>query len=234
MNVAHPGSAAPPQLDTLDYLDAERRPGDVISRVQVALKEGSARGLLHLQHDLLQASVNLVPAIIGEVRRAGYRFVGIDECLHGPNYFRNPSFVWSRLPCGLSGVTPQAAADRSACPVSDWSDWSPCDTQCGTGTQTRVRMTLMPDMQRRSAACSTTTLIEAQVCDTGKKCSPGIRYSEWSGWSQCSQPCHGGTQIAGRSRVSGPPTGSYMKMRLCNMQPCLVAGRLLRGADDSQ
>uniref|UniRef100_A0A6V7JMV2 Spondin-like TSP1 domain-containing protein n=1 Tax=Bracon brevicornis TaxID=1563983 RepID=A0A6V7JMV2_9HYME len=37
---------------------------------------------------------------------------------------------------------PYSVAD---CAVSEWGSWSPCDNQCGVGTQTRTRVIVKPE-----------------------------------------------------------------------------------------
>ena len=50
-------------------------------------------GIIQLQHDLLQSSVDAVSSFISSARAKGYSFVSIDRCIHGPNFQRNPSWV---------------------------------------------------------------------------------------------------------------------------------------------
>lgn len=47
------------------------------------LDEKYPGSVIHLQHDLLDASVSLVPNVIEMVRAKGYRLVSLPECLYG-------------------------------------------------------------------------------------------------------------------------------------------------------
>ena len=50
-------------------------------------------GVIQLQHDLLQGSVDAVESFVSIARAKGYSFVSLERCLWGPNFQRNPSWV---------------------------------------------------------------------------------------------------------------------------------------------
>ena len=51
-------------------------------------------------------------------------------------------------PCNPGELTEKRNCNEQPCPVDcvqgPWSDWSPCDAKCGSGTQQRYRLTLVP------------------------------------------------------------------------------------------
>ena len=122
-------------------------------------------------------------------------------CLLSPfvgaaNYETSAAYVYSRQDCNDNWPTPTAAVP---CPVSEWSEWSDCDADCGTGTSTRVRYTMPPSL-KTTAACASLPLIQSQSCGGGVACSANCTYGDWSAWSTCSQTCMGGTRYVGCCR----------------------------------
>jgi peptidoglycan-N-acetylglucosamine deacetylase len=192
-------------------------------------------GILALQHDLMQFSADLVPQIIASVQRRGLTYVSVDRCLWGPSFQRHPSYVFSNRFCPQSVANWPSVSTSNPCPVSDWSDWSNCDTSCGTGTQTRVRLTMPPSLKQTSAACGSVSLYESRQCTgTTSTCSTSSScgYGEWTNWGSCSATCGGGTQIRTRTTTNfwDPSCGTVLQTQLCNMNAC-VGRRGLRGDD---
>jgi hypothetical protein len=91
------------------------------------------------------------------------------------------------------------------CPVTDWSDWSPCSASCGKGVKLRTRLLLVaPELQEK---CSTRVeLVQQRHCVmqedctfdmaiAKRKCTPPPpcwalqSYTElqpsWFSWSNC-------------------------------------------------
>jgi hypothetical protein len=102
------------------------------------------------------------------------------------------------------------------------STWSPCDTPCGPGTQTRVRYTMPPSLQSSSPACSSSAFVQQQAC-TGAvaSCPSSCAYGAWSGFGACSRTCGGGTQYRTRALTAGVAScGPLISVQLCNTQAC--------------
>ena len=92
----------------------------------------------------------------------------------------------------------------SGCPVSEWSEWSPCDANCGNGSSTRVRYTLPPSLFMSDERCGRLgPLLQLRPCtSTLTTCTARVEecwFGEWSEWGHCSAACGGGVQ----SRVRG-------------------------------
>jgi hypothetical protein len=165
--------------------------------------------------------------ILGVIRGAQptYTFVTLYECLYGPNFRRHPSWVYSHKSCGSAVAAWPAPTVAEPCPVSEWSDWSMCDSNCGPGTRTRVRLTLPPGREKTVAACANVPLLESTVCSAAVDCDAGCTFTDWTAWGTCSSSCGGGTVIRIRTRLSGPVAtcGPLLESKLCNMQRCASA-----------
>ena len=111
------------------------------------------------------------------------------------------------------------------CSVSNWSDWSKCDKDCGTGNQTRTR-TITEEAQNEGQVCS--ILEESQTCNT-QEC-PIDCLGEWSSYGICSKTCGGGTQTrmfkVNRAAAYGgkdcSANDNQTQSQTCNTQGCPV------------
>jgi len=218
-------------LDTNDWRDAATNPTKVTTDFNTNLAALKPLGVISLQHDIEMATVALLPTDIDTATRQGYTFVSVERCMWGPTYQRHPSWVFMHGKCDTAEANWPVATVPEPCPLSDWSVWSPCDTTCGAGTQTRVRMTMPPGRELLSQACAANQLIQAQAC-TAAACPTGCTFGPWTNWGTCSNTCGGGTQIATRTKTAGGATcGPVLKTQLCNTQACTPAGarRALRG-----
>jgi hypothetical protein len=225
-------------VDTLDWSLAQTNPTKMINDFNTNLNALVPQGIVHLQHDLLQASVNTVSQVIDIIRSKSpaYQFVTVERCLWGPNFRRNPSYAYSYASCGASLAGWPTPTVAEPCPVSEWSEWSPCSSNCGAGTQTRVRLSLPPSLRQTLSACASTTFIQSQACTVTPACANTCVFSAWTNWGACSDSCGGGTRIQTRSRVSGGTVatcGPLLRMEVCNTQPC-VARRVLRRGEDGE
>jgi len=112
---------------------------------------------------------------------------------------------------------------KQDCEVSDWSAWSSCSKDCGTGIKTRTRTVTKP---ASGGGCSCPALKETSSCNT-QKCKEDCKVSDWSNWSTCSKSCGGGKQQRTRKVLSKPCFGGsdcpdLIETRDCNTGVCAV------------
>ena len=56
------------------------------------------------------------------------------------------------------------------CPVTDWSDWSPCSASCGKGVKLRTRLLLVvPEVQEKCSA--RVELVQQRHCTVQEDCT---------------------------------------------------------------
>jgi hypothetical protein len=110
------------------------------------------------------------------------------------------------------------------CSISDWNNWSECSKPCGTGSQTRTR-TIITESKNGGVKCpSLSELSETRECNTDP-CPVDCVVSEFSDWSDCSEPCGTGMQTRTRQIVTEPQYGggecpSLIEFKYCNTEPC--------------
>jgi len=222
-------------IDTLDWSLAKSNPTKMLADFKTNLAATGSAGVIHLQHDLLLESVNLVPQLLATIKANTPKkdaFISIEQCVWGPGYLTHPSYVFMNRLC--PATISKWPAVTTGCPVSDWSVWSPCDSNCGPGVSTRVRYSLPPTLASTVACASVASstgggFIQSQACNAAKACpTTGCSFSAWTVWSACSKPCGGGTQVSSRQVTAGATTcGPVLKTQLCNTQAC--TGAVLSG-----
>lgn len=73
-------------LDTNDWQLSQGAPATTVyNMVATTMSDEFPGSIIHLQHDLLQSSVDTVANIIDMVRTKGYKLVSLPECLYGPS-----------------------------------------------------------------------------------------------------------------------------------------------------
>jgi hypothetical protein len=107
------------------------------------------------------------------------------------------------------------------CQTGNWSGWSQCSASCGGGSQTRTRPITQ---QPTNGGASCPTLTETQSCNT-QACAKSCQVGNWSGWSQCSASCGGGSQTRTRPITQQPANGgascpTLTETQSCNTQAC--------------
>lgn len=137
------------------------RCGDVLTAWRVWVRR-TPSPIVHLQHDLLIESVNLVNDIINMVQAKGYTFVTAEDCVYGIGS-TNATRAFQRKDCALPVST------SGDCEVSEWSDWdSNCALSCGGQRTTRRRYI----MKTSPSGCSH-PLTETSICNSTCFCGDG-------------------------------------------------------------
>ncbi|XP_053571495.1 SCO-spondin-like [Bombina bombina] len=120
--------------------------------------------------------------------------VTISECrCHPGQNLQVPGGIISTDPCRVCQCHDgKVTCDDSACPVScgwsAWSQWTSCDTSCGTGIQERFRSPNNPAAANGGSPC------EGDSREVKECVSPCVEetkgfWGEWSSWSSCSKTC---------------------------------------------
>lgn len=105
------------------------------------------------------------------------------------------------------------------CLWSDWSPWSDCRGSCSNSDRTRSR-SIISQPKYGGKVCESNGNEEIEQCTNSCICE----WTQWSPWSECSQPCGGG--ISNRTRT---PLNDYCQTSLeplithisCSDFPCL-------------
>ena len=97
--------------------------------------------------------------------------------------------ICSTAACPTPAPTPLPTVIDPDCQVTEWSSWSMCSEECGSGVKMRFRK-ITKSAQRGGAACP--SLKSMSNCNT-QACPVDCKY-EWSGWSLCSVSCGQGMQ----------------------------------------
>eukprot|EP01128_Nolandella_sp_AFSM9_P004201 TRINITY_DN1848_c0_g1_i1.p1 TRINITY_DN1848_c0_g1~~TRINITY_DN1848_c0_g1_i1.p1 ORF type:complete len:516 (+),score=77.39 TRINITY_DN1848_c0_g1_i1:195-1742(+) len=132
-------------------------------------------------------------------------------------------------PSTCDPLSESESCNTQACPVncawSAWGSYGSCSASCGGGTQSRSR-SKSPAASNGGTDCSGASS-ESRDCNTGL-CPVDCLWGPWSGYSQCSASCGGGSQTRTRSiqtpNANGGAacTGSSSENRDCNTTPCAI------------
>ncbi|VDK47676.1 unnamed protein product [Anisakis simplex] len=112
-----------------------------------------------------------------------------------------------------------SSKSKSNSVYDNWQEWSQCTVSCGGGTRHRLR-----DCIKDEDCLAHGPSIEIEPCNE-LKCEYEPRWSEWSGWSQCS--CFTMNQFQRRyceildPAVQGFCVGPAIKQRSCTPTSCL-------------
>lgn len=126
------------------------------------------------------------------------------------------------------------------CEVGQFSDFTPCTKNCGTGTQTRTRsITVQP--ANGGEPCP--NLTETQECNS-QPCAVDCVLSSFGDWSTCSASCHSEgqpapTQTRTRTIVTQPAYGgkscdSLQETRECNVDTYCPIDCIVNDINNSQ
>ncbi len=102
---------------------------------------------------------------------------------------------------------------------TNWTDWSECDSECGSGQQEKTRSCNNPAPQHGGDECSGETR-KLQDCIM-PDCPGDVSYTSWSAWSACSVSCSNGVQTKTRYCSTGDGcAGSAQETKECLLPPC--------------
>eukprot|EP00434_Breviolum_minutum_P040330 symbB.v1.2.035834.t1/scaffold4918.1/size32921/2 len=126
-------------------------------------------------------------------------------------------------PCGLG---PCHEAGTSDCQLSEWDEWSECSSRCGTGSKSRSR-SIVSESMFGGNPCEG-PLKELARCEVSECNIVNCRWGDWSGWSDCSCECGGGTKRRTRHVAEAPRNGGLAcepqdkeEAFPCSTQPCV-------------
>ena len=130
---------------------------------------------------------------------------------------------------------------ENECPVnggwSDWSNWTPCSSSCGTGGQVKFRFCTNPKPQAGGDSCQGKNIMFksclVKQCEKERHQNDSF-WSSWTSWSHCSTTCSKGHQTRSRycrRRLSpfhlGNCTGAnegpvQVESNICEVKPCAI------------
>ena len=105
--------------------------------------------------------------------------------------------------------------------LTNWTNWSDCDSECGFGQQEKTRSCSNPTPQHGGDGCSG-EIRKLQDCIM-PDCPGNLNYTAWSGWSTCSVSCGSGVQTNTRYCLSSTGDGCEgpaQETKECLFPPC--------------
>ena len=111
------------------------------------------------------------------------------------------------------------------CVQTEWSDWSDCTAECGTGVQNRVRAKKVEPANGGSLCEEESEVMQCNTNACNQDCDPG----EWTEWTMCSKMCNGGhrerekpitKEAVGLGECAAPSDPSRSQSEDCNTQSC--------------
>ncbi|XP_052254086.1 coadhesin-like [Dreissena polymorpha] len=148
----------------------------------------------------------------------------------------NPTPLHNGANCDKFGANNEEEACDAGimCPIdggyADWSGWSKCSAECGSGFINRTRTCTNPEPQYDGASCAVIgSPDDSEVCDTGVPCKVDGTWGKWQAWSVCSKTCGGGKSQRVRycdnpaPKGGGAPCfGSAMETKTCSSEKCPI------------
>ena len=145
---------------------------------------------------------------------------------HRERFCNSPSPLYGGDPC--KGIfTEERICDTGVfCPVhgnwGQWSAFSPCSVDCGSGFKDRSRFCDNPAPMYGGRLCEGPD-IEVVDCATGINCPVHGDWSTWTVWTGCSVNCDVGVQKRSRSCTNPKPMfggrpckGDSLQEKVCN------------------
>uniref|UniRef100_A0A0G4F982 WSC domain-containing protein n=1 Tax=Chromera velia CCMP2878 TaxID=1169474 RepID=A0A0G4F982_9ALVE len=127
----------------------------------------------------------------------------------------------------IEKMTCQAPPCPIDCKLSEWSEWAPCSSSCGVGSQSRNRQ-IVQHPAHMGEPCNPNLVEERECKDVD--CPIDCEVSPPGPWGECSLSCGGGKQqqtkeILVEALYGGkacPAAAELITTRSCNVDPCPV------------
>lgn len=119
------------------------------------------------------------------------------------------------------GKSSPMAPSFADCRYNEWSDWTSCSSSCGKGIRTRTRS--FKNDRYAQTGCSSSGLVEKEICLAECRGNLTCYTRDWSAWSRCSVDCGQGKRKRTRS-IIGPKTGACELVDLVEQEPCIGMG----------
>ncbi|XP_078378562.1 coadhesin-like [Oculina patagonica] len=137
----------------------------------------------------------------------------------------------------LGPETENKECSLTPCPIdgnyTEWTEWTDCSVTCGGDFQSRSRSCTNPPPQYGGKNCDELgSARQAQECNPDP-CPIDGNYTQWTGWSDCSATCGGGSQKRSRNCTNPSPQyggkncdilGPAGETQECNPDPCPMNG----------
>lgn len=109
------------------------------------------------------------------------------------------------------------------CVVGEWGDWTNCTTDCGGGTQMRVRKVIT---RNKSGGKECPNIVESKTCNN-MPCQVDCEVTPWNKWGACSKKCGGGKRTRTRKvktepSFKGKTCPPLSETEECNNQMCPI------------
>lgn len=134
------------------------------------------------------------------------------------------------------GEVEEVACNEQGCPVDcvgEWTAWSECSENCGTGSRKRTYNIIRP-AANGGQACEVDNQRMEDGYEQSEPCNndpcPVACVGQWGEWSGCNKTCGGGTQErfythltpAAHGGAACPASNGQREEQACNTHPCPV------------
>jgi hypothetical protein len=117
------------------------------------------------------------------------------------------------------------------CETSEWNGYTPCDKECGGGSQKRTRV-VVTSPSNGGTLCP--ALVEDRKCNT-QGCTPvDCAVSGWGQFNECSKLCGGGTRVRNRNIDTEPMHGGGACPELSQEESCNTGACAVQSCEVSQ
>ena len=106
------------------------------------------------------------------------------------------------------------------CNLTEWSDWTSCNKDCGTGSQSRSRVNQHKNILTLGKTCDK-NLVESKQCNT-QSCVKHCKVGPWNEWSECDKDCGSGFKTRTREVTQQPSDGGNECPELVSSEECKI------------